>query len=96
VASGPWAPIEVEQRANAFAAYFLMPAEEIRSAVSRLTVPLATVTGIREIAREFGTSPRATLEHLHNLGFLDTFQRNLLRGSSLPNDAFAQDLGTDD
>jgi hypothetical protein len=25
VASGPWAPLAVEQRANAFAAAFLMP-----------------------------------------------------------------------
>jgi hypothetical protein len=57
---------------------------------------LATVDGMREIARQFGTSPRATLEHLHNLGFIDTFERNLLRGSNLPNDALAQDLAAVD
>jgi Zn-dependent peptidase ImmA (M78 family) len=90
VASGPWAPIEVEQRANAFAAYFLMPPEEVQTVVARLSDPVASSTGIRAVADEFGTSPRATLEHLHNLGWLDEFERDMLRGTGLDDESFSR------
>lgn len=86
VASGPWAPLEVEQRANAFAAYFLMPANEVRAVVAALDEPLTSSAGVKAVADELGTSPRATLEHLHNLGWLDEFERDMLRGTSIDDD----------
>jgi Zn-dependent peptidase ImmA (M78 family) len=88
IASGPWAPIEVEQRANAFAAYFLMPPERVRSVIARLSGPLVSHISVREVADVFETSPRATLEHLYNLGFLDEFERDVLRGTSLDDEDF--------
>lgn len=88
VASGPWAPVEVEQRANAFAVYFLMPPNEVQAVVATLSDPLVTPSGIRTVAQAFGTSPRATLEHLHNLGWLDEFERDMLRGTGLDDESF--------
>lgn len=90
IASGPWAPIELEQRANAFAAYFLMPPDRVRRVVAQLTEPLASSAGIRTVAEAFDTSARATLEHLYNLGFLDEFERELLRGTGLGDEAFGR------
>lgn len=90
IASGPWAPIEIEQRANAFAAYFLMPPERVQRVVADLTEPLASPAGVRNVAETFGTSPRATLEHLYNLGFLDEFDRELLRGTGLSDETFGR------
>jgi len=90
VASGPWAPIEVEQRANAFAAYFLMPPGEVQTVVARLSDPVASFSGVRAIAEAFGTSPRATLEHLYNLGWLDDFERDMLRGTGLDDESFSR------
>lgn len=88
IASGPWAPIDIEQRANAFAAYFLMPAERVQRVVAGLGEPLAAASGVRNVAGTFETSPRATLEHLYNLGFVDEFERELLRGTGLGDEAF--------
>ncbi len=88
IASGPWAPIDIEQRANAFAAYFLMPPERVQQVIADLTEPLGSASGVRYVAETFGTSPRATLEHLYNLGFVDEFERELLRGTGLSDEAF--------
>ena len=88
IASGPWAPIEVEQRANAFAAYFLMPPDRVRSIVAGLTEPLASPSSVLAVAEALETSPRATVEHLHNLGFLDEFERDVLRGTGLDDETF--------
>jgi hypothetical protein len=90
IASGPWAPIELEQRANAFAAYFLMPAEKVQRVVASLSVDVASREGIRTVASAFGTSPRATLEHLYNLGFIDEFERDVVRGTGLDDDSFGR------
>jgi Zn-dependent peptidase ImmA (M78 family) len=90
VASGPWAPIEIEQRANAFAAYFLMPPEDVQEVVAALSEPLDSREGVRAVAREFGTSARATLEHLHNLGWLDEFQRDMMRGTGIDDESFGR------
>lgn len=92
VASGPWAPVEVEQRANAFAAYFLMPPDRVQEAIAALAVPLASAEGIVAIADAFATSQSATLEHLHNLGWLDEFERDMLRGTGLDNRWRGQEL----
>lgn len=90
VASGPWAPVEVEQRANAFAACYLMPPNEVQRAAASLSEPLASASGVRAVAEAFGTSSRATLEHLHNLGWLDEFERDMLRGTALDDESFGR------
>ncbi len=79
LASGPWAPVEVEQRANAFAAMLLMPAGLVRSVVRGLTAPLESPDGIWEVANAFHMSFTATVEHLCNLGHIDEVTRDALR-----------------
>jgi Zn-dependent peptidase ImmA (M78 family) len=71
VASGPWAPLDVEQRANAFAAYLLMPAALVNGVVARYEGVVASNEGVRAIAEQLGTSVTATAWHLANLGFID-------------------------
>jgi Zn-dependent peptidase ImmA (M78 family) len=70
IASGPWAPSDLEARANAFAAMLLMPTELVRRVARGLPIELATVDGVRQMASTMKTSFKATLEHLLNLHFL--------------------------
>ena len=79
LASGPWAPVDVEKRANAFAAMLLMPADLVGSVVRHLTVPLDSPGAIWEVANAFQTSFTATLVHLDNLGHIDEVTRDGLR-----------------
>jgi Zn-dependent peptidase ImmA (M78 family) len=79
IASGPWAPRDIEQRANAFAAMLIMPIQKVNEAVRQLAVPLASSDAIFTIARTLKTSPVATLEHLYNLHKLDDFDRDKIR-----------------
>jgi Zn-dependent peptidase ImmA (M78 family) len=79
MASGPWAPRDVEQRANAFAAMLLMPISSVNKAIRKLDVPLATADAIRLIADAHQTSPIAVLEHLYNLRKLDDADRERVR-----------------
>ena len=81
VVSGPWAPRDVERRANAFAAALLMPRALLDRAASGATAAPGTVDWIHEIARVANTSGMATLERLANLGLLDEHQWDVLRDS---------------
>lgn len=80
IMSGPWAPSDVEPRANAFAAMLLMPKPLIEQAVKALAVPLASSDGVWEIAKRLQTSFSATLEHLTNLRFISEVSRDAIRG----------------
>ena len=71
VASGPWAPPSLEQRANAFAAMLLMPTETVRTVVAGMNEPVATGQGVSIVAQRLETGFTATLWHLRNLGFVD-------------------------
>jgi Zn-dependent peptidase ImmA (M78 family) len=71
MASGPWAPSQVEQRANAFAAMLLMPPSLIQRAVRSRRLRLDTVEGIVELTQVLHASFTATVRHLRNLGWLD-------------------------
>ncbi|MFH1136553.1 MAG: ImmA/IrrE family metallo-endopeptidase [Pseudomonadota bacterium] len=71
MASGDWAPRQVEQRANAFAAMLLMPSARIRKVVAELNIPLTSEQAVHEVRKHFGTSFKAALGHLKNLGLLD-------------------------
>ena len=70
LASGPWAPCGIEQRANAFAAMLLMPPSLIQGAVMRLTHALASSDGVREAARVLQIGVPSLLHHLKNTGFI--------------------------
>lgn len=80
IASGPWAPRDVERRANAFAAMLLMPKPLVEKAVGSLTVPLDSLDAVRTVADSLQTSPKAALEHLTNQGFIDEATRDEIRG----------------
>ena len=71
VASGPWAPPSLEQRANAFAAMLLMPTETVRTVVAGMNEPISTAQGVSSVADRLETGFSATLWHLRNLGFVD-------------------------
>jgi Zn-dependent peptidase ImmA (M78 family) len=79
LASGPWAPRDLERRANAFAAMLLMPPQLISRAVQALTIPLASLEGNTAVARRLHTSFTTTLEHLYNLGFINETAREHIR-----------------
>jgi Zn-dependent peptidase ImmA (M78 family) len=79
LASGPWAPLDVERRANAFAAMLLMPRELIDLIVRDLDLPVNSEKVVWKIANKLQTSFAATLEHLHNLSYLDEATRNAIR-----------------
>src|SRR5712692_9450776 len=68
LASGPWAPRDLERRANAFAAMLLMPPDLLAKVVQSLDIPLASLDGIYAVAHRLRTSFTATLEHLCTLG----------------------------
>ncbi|HEX4418305.1 MAG TPA: ImmA/IrrE family metallo-endopeptidase [Kofleriaceae bacterium] len=78
--SGPWAPIALERRANAFAAMLLMPSEIVRRILAELTVREDSAEGIHEIAGKLHASPIATLEHVANLQRWDIATRDRVRG----------------
>ncbi len=69
--SGPWAPLQIEKRAGAFAAMLLMPREAVRSVVANLSGPISSEQDVHEIRKLFGTGFKATIEHLQNLEQLD-------------------------
>ena len=69
--SGPWAPPDVEQRANAFAAMLLMPEVLVQKAKASLSVALETVEGILSMAGSLRVSFTALLRHLCNLRMID-------------------------
>jgi Zn-dependent peptidase ImmA (M78 family) len=69
-ASGPWAPVEVEQRANAFAAMLLMPEPLVRSEFGALADRVTNVRQLTEIAERLGVSIRALAWHAANLGLV--------------------------
>ena len=83
IASGPWAPHDVERRANAFAAMFLMPNELVRRAVSALAGSLETKDAVLSVANRLRTSFDSTLWHLKNLGYIDDVTRQRIENEAL-------------
>jgi Zn-dependent peptidase ImmA (M78 family) len=79
LASGPWAPLDVEQRANAFAARFLMPPELIRAVVAEEGIALDSVEGIWMVSNRLRVSSTAVIDHVYNLKFIDEETREELR-----------------
>jgi Zn-dependent peptidase ImmA (M78 family) len=81
IVSGPWAPLDVERRANAFAAAFLMPVAAVARAVAQATGPLDDLQEVNKVAKALRTSLTATIERLHDLGYLDDVQQEGLKDS---------------
>lgn len=76
-ASGRWAPPAVEQRANAFAAYLLMPPSLVFAEVGGG----GAIDGeqVLRLAATLRVSQSALVQHLHNLDLIDDVQREKLR-----------------
>ena len=79
MASGPWAPKAIEQRANAFAAWLLMPPELLDSAVAVADSPVDTPAGVKAVAELLDVSRATLVEHLYNRGYIDEEVRYELR-----------------
>ena len=84
VASGPWAPRAIEQRANAFAAMLLMPTSLLKRTLAGLAVAAATREAVDEVAERLRAGRLAVLNHLTNLGFVDDTDRQRLEDRVSP------------
>ena len=84
VVSGRWAPLGIEQRANAFAAMFLMPEEVVKRFVLGLNEPIASASAVATVSSHLCTGFAATLWHLYNLGFIDDFDRQRIQSEWHP------------
>lgn len=85
IASGPWAPRAIEQRANAFATMLLMPTSLVKRVVAGLVDSVATTESISEVARRMCTGQLVVLNHLTNLGFIDESDRLRLEAELIQN-----------
>ena len=79
MASGPWAPKVIEQRANAFAAWLLMPPESLNSAIASAGSPVDSPESVSAVAGRLDVSRATLVEHLHNLGYIHEEARDELR-----------------
>lgn len=79
VASGPWAPLEIEQRANAFAAAILMPTWLLRDHLASLNESVRDLEVIAALAGKLHVSVSSMIDRLCNLGELDAAERFLLK-----------------
>lgn len=76
--SGPWAPRDVERRANAFAAMLLMPPDRIRQVIASSDSNPGSRELVLEVATRLQTSFTATVEHMCNLTLLSDGERDAL------------------
>jgi Zn-dependent peptidase ImmA (M78 family) len=79
VASGPWAPLAIEQRANAFAAAFLMPSWLLREAIAVLARPVDEPGSMPILANRLRVSTSSLVDRLYNLGEITLEDRIRLR-----------------
>ncbi len=79
IASGPWAPQALEKRANAFAAWLLMPPSLLQTAIRESSSSPDTIEWVDEIASSLNVGRAALIEHLFNLGHIDEETRDDLR-----------------
>ncbi len=84
VATGPWAPVAIEQRANAFAAAFLMPTWLLRVSLNATALPADNPEAIRAVSTQLRVSGSSLIDRLFNLGELTFDERIRLRQTWLP------------
>ena len=77
--SGPWAAPGIEKRANAFAAWLLMPPRLLQQHIDTET-PIH-VDRLQEIASSIRVADTALVLHLFNLAFIDEVEREGLRSA---------------
>lgn len=82
VAGSDWSHYFTEKSANAFAGYFLMPPEEIRSAYAR-HANSEVIPTVDRLAWDFKVSPAALSARLEKLGLLTSDQRRVLSGLTM-------------
>lgn len=75
IASGAWAPADIERRANAFAAMFLMPRALVQAAVAAASCTPTAPDWAREVIAKLELPATTVLRHLCNLGFIDDVTR---------------------
>lgn len=78
MASSPWAPRDIERRANAFAARFLMPYDLTYDVIASQQNEIKTASDIWKLAKAMNVSFSACVYHLCNLHFLDWSDRERL------------------
>lgn len=76
VSGGPWAAQGVEQRANAFAAYLLMPRALVYAKLPDAN-PIEKAD-VRRLAGQLKVNESALLSHLYNLGIVDETAKDRL------------------
>lgn len=79
VASGPWAPRALEQRANAFAAMLLMPPILLRRIDSVLPLNELSPESLAKVAGGLRVPRVAVVDHLYNAGIIGDATRERLR-----------------
>jgi hypothetical protein len=84
IATGPWAPLAIEQRANAFAAAFLMPTWLLRDALAEATAPADDQETIRSVSAKLHVSASSLIDRLYNLGEITFDERIQLRSVAPP------------
>jgi Zn-dependent peptidase ImmA (M78 family) len=84
IASGPWAPLGIEQRANAFAAAFLMPTWLLKDALAAAEAPADQPGTIEAVSASLRVSASSLIDRLYNLGEITFDDRVRLRGFSGP------------
>jgi Zn-dependent peptidase ImmA (M78 family) len=84
IATGPWAPVGIEQRANAFAAAFLMPTWLLRDALNATGLPAESEKAITAVSTRLRVSRSSLIDRLYNLGELTIDDRLRLRSIWLP------------
>lgn len=83
VTSGDWAPQSIEQRANAFAAAFLMPSTLVLSALKDVGGESSEYDTVRGVATRLKVSIAALADRLYNLQLLTRDDRDIIRGQGL-------------
>jgi len=79
MASGPWAPIDIEKRANAFAAMFLMPRELVSSVIRDNSLQVDSIPSVWQLCQMMQVSFSAAVEHLCNLGYINEITRDAMK-----------------
>lgn len=75
--SGPWASPAIERRANAFAAWILMPRRLLTGSFVE-GEDVEDVEDVRRVAARIRVTDTALIWHLYNLGFIHDLQRESL------------------
>ncbi len=84
IATGPWAPLDIEQRANAFAAAFLMPTWLLKNALAAANAPADDPDTIRAVSTALRVSALSLIDRLYNLDEITFDDRIRLRAFWLP------------